>query len=193
MSQDLAIGAGLADVPGDDLVAQLHGTEELAFAAHEELFRRNRGLFLTCATKWINRKQAKTDALQESKEAAWDNRQQFTIGGEKAWRSWFKTILLHNAIKRSQRGKRSSNLGDGSDAVPGRRSATDIELKDLIETLHSQLDDDDRELLRLRFSESLLLVELASHFDVSIATISNRLNTVLTRLRTIMRRPSIGG
>jgi RNA polymerase sigma-70 factor (ECF subfamily) len=169
--------------PGDD-----HGQQFMRlFLSHE---RRLRGLILTMVPNWTDAE----DVLQETSAVMWRKFDQFTPGTDFA--AWALAIARFQALdfikrRKVRRAKFSDQLLDQiADEVAARHRELDAR-HDALEHCLGKLNDRDRTLIRLRYTESATPQQVAQQTGRTIHAVYKALNRLHEALLQCVRSAMI--
>lgn len=123
------------------------------------------------------------DALQQTAEQAWKKRSSLR-GGEAAFPSWIKKILVNRSLN-ILRSRRRSIPVDPLDILKyqGPSSAEDDSEAILIWDLIQQLSPDQSRILVLRYLADLPLKDISKELNIPLGTVKSRLNSAHSRLK----------
>jgi RNA polymerase sigma factor (sigma-70 family) len=125
------------------------------------------------------------DVWQESLLKAWTGRAECVWHGPRPFRAWLLRIVENTIREVVDRETAKKRTPEGvvrtietlhqvlSSATPGRIAVYD-EQAELMETVLASLDEDEREIVRLRLFEELELKEIAMRLSMNLATCKSR-------------------
>jgi RNA polymerase sigma-70 factor (ECF subfamily) len=159
--------------------------------AIRELVDRYGGLVYTVALRIVGDRQRAEDVAQHTFLQAWRNADRFEPGRDFA--PWLATIARRAAIDalRKEQRRPTARLDDEAMAVSDPRDIPDAAQIELIWDVRAAidlLDDDQREVVRLRYLEGLTQREIAARLGVPLGTVKSRLARAGRRLASRLGR-----
>lgn len=103
------------------------------------------------------------------------------LDGAAALDAWLCRVTLNAALDRL-RSERSRAVRESQHTIGATRDDCDARSDEITRALRD-LDEDERELLRLRLERGLSLAELARHLELAPKAIESRIRRILGRLR----------
>ena len=183
---------------GDLLAAAQQGSQD-AWAA---LYRRYRTMLLVAMRLRMHGVPSSTfdreDILQSAFLSAWTDFDRFGAQGERSFRRWLTTIVLNNLRNRLRSEAAEQRALSHSPAGSGRQAERDpladsafnpltqaqrVEEKERLLEAIAELDEDDQEILSMRFFEGLSFERVAAILGCSRPTAYQRFETALQRLQ----------
>ncbi|MBL9150544.1 MAG: sigma-70 family RNA polymerase sigma factor [Phycisphaerae bacterium] len=95
--------------------------------------------------------------------------------------AWLRRVALNAALDRL-RSERARSAREARHRVAGDAGDVDERCDEIARALR-ELDDDERELLRLRLDRGLTLAELSRHLNLAPKALESRIRRILARLR----------
>ncbi len=168
----------------EDLAAEAarEGSEGPAFAA---LFERYEERVWRVCFRLLGSAEDAADAAQEVFVRLFFQRQKFA--GRSRYSTWVHGIALRVCLEmRRSRGRRRTHEGAAQEQhayeeryVAQPTSGADLDLAQMLDTL----DDEDRALLILKYSEGYNHDELAAMFDLSVSACKMRIHRAIAKLQ----------
>jgi RNA polymerase sigma-70 factor (ECF subfamily) len=131
---------------------------------------------------------AAEDAAQEAMIRAW--RQRRACRSPHAPEPWLRSIARNEALRELERNARvaeRTNGENGEPEVPSEGHEEGVLRRLVVDNAVSQLAEDDRLLVRLRYSLDLPDVEIAAKLGIAETTVRVRLFRVRKRLRELIK------
>lgn len=142
-------------------------------AAFEELYRRYRDWIVSLAVRTCGNADDALDVLQET--FAYLLRKLPELQLRAKMKTFLYPVVTHLAIRRKELARRHLSMG----AEPPAREARD----ESIDPLLADLPEEQREVVRMRFSDGMALAEIAEALSIPLGTVKSRLHTALETLR----------
>ena len=141
------------------------------------------------AHRYTNNPSEAEDIAQEALLRAW--RRRSTLRDDERRKEWLATIVRNEAFRQHER-TRPDPVGEieTQEGAEDERIASTVELADLHAALE-HLDEDDRQLLRLRYNEDLTQQAIASRLGLPDGTVKVRLHRLRLKLRSAMAEAEV--
>lgn len=136
------------------------------------------------AHRYTNNPSEVEDIAQDALLRAW--RRRSTLRNGQRRNEWLATIVRNEAYRQHERVRPDpvSEI-ESQEGADDERIATTVERADLHAALE-HLDEDDRQLLRLRYNEDLTQQAIARRLGLPDGTVKVRLHRLRTKLRLAM-------
>lgn len=136
------------------------------------------------AHRYSNNPSEAEDIAQEALLRAW--RRRSTLRDNERRKEWLATIVRNEAFRQHER-VRPDPVGEieTQEGAEDERIASTVELADLHAALE-HLDEEDRQLLRLRYNEDLTQQAIARRLGLPDGTVKVRLHRLRLKLRSAM-------
>lgn len=98
-------------------------------------------------------------------------------------------ILLNQTTKRTAEAVKRADLDE---SIPAKAGWTEqLENRLLLEQLQAALNEKNRELFRLRYTDELSVAEIAAKTDSSVTAVTTRLSRLRQKLQQMMRETEV--
>lgn len=136
------------------------------------------------AHRYTNNPSEAEDIAQDALLRAW--RRRSTLRDSERRKEWLATIVRHEAFRQHER-TRPDPVGEieTQEGAEDERITSTVECADLHAALE-HLDEDDRQLLRLRYNEDLTQQAIARRLGLPDGTVKIRLHRLRLKLRVAM-------
>ena len=181
-SQDLSQWTDL------DLVNRCQGTVPLDLAAYRELVRRHEPLVFNTCLKMIRSHQDAEEVCQDAFVQVYHKMHQFEHRA--AFKTWLFRIVYNLCLRRRQTmNRRVAKEAEAGEDLAHRLKEKEqeadakVELSQTIQEAMDRLDEDQREIILLKYISGLTLQEIADVLEISLSAAKMRLYRSLDRFK----------
>ncbi len=173
----------LEDLSEEDLIAQAKGELPYKLDAYREILRRHEGLVFSTCMKMIGNIQDAEEVCQDTFLQVFHKLHQFE--GRSTFKTWLFRIVYNYCLGKrgalAKRRERDEAVGEKitQEAKDDRDAGMIPGAGELVHEVMQGMDDDERNLLVMRFVSGLSLAEIAEVLDLKLSAAKMRLYRTL--------------
>ncbi len=155
-------------------------------SSQKELYQRYYPYAMSISIRYINDQQLAEQAVNDSFMKVYKNIRKFNI--EKAFKPWFRQILVNTSIDQLNKKKRfnmNSDLSAANELADREQILSSISYKELIGLVHS-LSDAYRTIFNMYVIDGFKHEEIAKKLGISVGTSKSNLSKARTKLKAMI-------
>jgi len=155
-------------------------------SSQKELYQRYYSYAMSISIRYIKDQQLAEQAVNDSFMKVYKNIQKFNL--EKAFKPWFRQILVNTSIDQLNKKKRfnmNSDLSVANQLADREQILSSISYKELIGLVHS-LSDAYRTIFNMYVIDGFKHEEIANKLGISIGTSKSNLSKARTKLQAMI-------
>ena len=171
-----------AEVPDDELVRLANSGDASGF---ERLYLRHRDWVVRLAWRFARDREDALDVMQDAFAYLFKKFPGFELRAKLT--TFLYPVVRNLALERARKGRRAVSFEDGNAPEPEAPAETGPadagEGRAALADALRGLNDGEREVVHLRFTDAMKLGEIATVLAVPLGTVKSRLHSALARLR----------